>query len=234
MTGLGVFIVVGYSVLLVGIVALLSLAIPTRRWKLIIAAPALTGVAWLAYAPFAEERDIQARFAELCKDAGVKIARKVEVEGFYDDTRPNSVGTGRFSPQAVAVFDREGYQFYEYRFIGTSSAGKQMLNPEGHVAHYEKQHGEWTATLLKEPRARYQFKRSRDEERMGPKIWATEYVVIDSQSGETIAREVQYVSLPNRIDLWWASMLGNPIRSCPENRPKRLPDDVFIPLRKGQ
>jgi len=50
MTGIGVFIVVGYTLPLVGVVALCSLAIPTRRWKLIIGVPALAGVAWLAYA----------------------------------------------------------------------------------------------------------------------------------------------------------------------------------------
>jgi hypothetical protein len=87
--------------------------------------------------------------------------------------------------------------------------------------------------LLKEPRARYHFKQLRDGEAVGHNIAATEYAIIDSQTGEAIAREIKYTIWPNKIDLWWMSMFGNPAQGCRANRPGRLPDDVFIPSRKG-
>lgn len=231
MTEIGTFIIACYTALLLAVVALCYFFMRRWRWKWAVIAPMLLGVAWLSYSPYAEERDIQTRFAELCKDAGVKILRKVEVEGFYDDTMPNTVGPGPFSPQAVASFEGKGYQFYEYRFIGPTGA-KQNTISLGRVAHYEKKDGVWKSTLLREPRAQYHFKQLRSAENVGHKIWVTEYAIIDSQHGETIAREIRYMSLPNKIDLWWASMLGNPTQFCPENRSTRLLDDVFTPLGK--
>ena len=36
--------------------------------------------------PWADEVWIAWHFSEFCKDAGVRVVRKVEVEGYYDDT----------------------------------------------------------------------------------------------------------------------------------------------------
>lgn len=232
MTEIGTFIIACYTALLLAVVALCYFFMRRWRWKWVVIAPMLLGVAWLAYAPFAEERDIQARFADLCKDAGVRVVRKVEVEGFYNDL--DTTAPGPRTPQASIEFERQGFQYYEFRFSRPYVAGRVATdNSEGRVVHIEKQDGEWKANLLKEPRARFHFKKLRNEEKVGPKIWAREqHAIIDSQNGEIIAREVGYMSLPNKIDLWWISMLGNPLRSCPEYRPVRLPHDVFIPLRK--
>jgi len=228
-TGIGTFIVVCYSTLILAAVALCYFLMRGWRWKWVAIAPMLLGVGWLAYAPNAEERDIKTRFAELCKDAGVKIVRKVEVDGFYDDTIPN--GLEVVSPQGAAVYEKQGFRFYEYRF-SRNAYGKQILNPELRVVRYEKERDKWTGTLLKEPLARYHFTRLRYGEAVGYKISATEYAIIDSQTGETVAREIKYTSWPNQVDLWWMSMLGNPARVCPVNRPKRLTDDVFIAMKK--
>jgi hypothetical protein len=190
----------------------------------------LFGVAWLAYAPFAEERDIQTRFAELCKDAGVMIVRKVEVEGFYNDV--NTTALGPRTPQSNIEFKKQGFKYYEFRL---SASGRVADNPESKVVHVELQGGEWKAILLKEPRARYHYKQLRLNEKVGPKIWATEYVVIDSQTGEVVGRDLTMSRLPNKVDLWWTSMFGDPTSYCPpfESRQGKgsVPHDVFIPLR---
>src|SRR6185295_9200025 len=114
-------------------------------------------------------------------------------------------------------YERQGFRYYEFRFSQPYVGGRFLIGPpEGRVVHIEKQRGEWKATALGEPRARYYFKLLRSDERVGHKIWVTaEYAILDSQTGESIARDIRYGSLPNKVDLWWMRMLGDPTRYCP-------------------
>jgi hypothetical protein len=243
MTGAGVFIV-SCLIALVVILGLMVAAVLhhyVRNWRLTwsVIAVALLAASWvgydLGYLSSVEERQIRERVAELCKNAGVKIARKIEVDGFYDDL--DTRGLGPRAPQAVAEYERQGFRYYEFRFSQPYVAGRVVESPEGRVVHMEKQDGEWRATLLKEPRARYHFKQLRIDEKVGPKIWVTEYAVIDSSTAEVIGRDLTIRSLPNRVDLWWMAMFGDPSRYCPpfESRQGKgsLPHDALVPLRKG-
>ena len=166
------------------------------------------------------------RVAELCKDAGVRILRKVAAEGFYDDTTPNAVGSR--SKQAVDSFETRGFRFYEYRF------DKRWGEPDG-VIHIEKNDGAWNASHLAQPRARFHLKRIRSNEPAGHKIVVTESVMLDTHSGEIIGREMLVKSLPNKVDLWWMARLGNPTRYCPRYGSGRaqgsLWHDAVVPLR---
>jgi len=233
MTGIGTFIVVCYTVLLLAVVALCYFLLRRWWWKWMAITPMLLGVAWLAYAPFAEESNIETRFAELCKDAGVKIVRKVEVEGFYNDVE--STGLGPRHPQAVAEYEKQGFRYYEKR-LARYVDGRVVENPEASVVHIEKVDGEWKTTLLTKPRARYYFKQTRNSENVGHKIWISEWALVDSLTGEAIGRDVLIKSLPNRIDLWWAAMLGDPTRYCPgfgyEQKRGSLLRDALIPLKQ--
>jgi hypothetical protein len=243
MTGAGVFIVSCLIALVVisGLMVAAVLHHYVRNWRLTwsVIAVALLTASWvgydLGYLSSVEEHQIQERVAELCKDAGVKIVHRVEVEGFYDDTQSTGLGPPR--PEAVAEYEKEGFRYYEKQFA-QYVAGRVVENPEGKVVHIEKQNGVWNATLLKEPQARYQLRQARSDEKVGHKIWITEWVVVDRQTGESVGRDLLVKSLPNKVDSWWEAMIGDPTRYCPgfgyKEKKGSLRGDVLTPLnRKG-
>lgn len=229
----GITIIAVFYALSVGL--LLLLARRLRDWKgrwFILAPLALVAIAL----PWADEIYIASRFAKLCEGAGVHVTRKVEVDGFFDQTTTGPSKPGRItSQQAIDVYEKNGYRFYE-RKTGDN------------VSHVEKVSGEWRITLLDRPTARYHYKRIVDyrdsegihyEKRVDHKIEMTGEVVIDSQTGEEIARKVQYMRYPGWVEHLWVRFFGSGQELCygPLNEPDKqkrglLYDYVLKPTNK--
>ena len=170
------------------------------RWG-VLGLPALV----LSALPWAEEYWISSHFREACKDAGVKVYRQVEVEGYYNGT------------SAAAISDR----FFEesgFRFIETATSSFTR------VMHIEKRDGKVRHKSLEHPTARYHVKfvtnpdgvecmecvewvgwnskqlkilsnhiQHHGTERAGWKLTKMERQAIDSQTGEILGKAVLFM-----------------------------------------
>lgn len=211
MSVIGVAIILVYSALvLLFIVWPLSRMLRKFRWKWKVLGPiAFT----LLAAPWAEEYWIASNFHEACQDAGVHVYKKVEVEGFYD-------GTSNWGQQG---FLQVPYQFIEF---------KSSFNPG--YKRLEKIGGSVQVTSLGHPTARYHYKYAYQptpyiqEERIGWKLEKLGTVVVDSETGEIIARDTQYRRTINIAEGSWRLFWGLAKTTCEGTAPK--PPDLRYPL----
>ena len=154
-------------------------------------------------APVAEEFWIAWNFGQLCrKDAGIFISKTVEVEGFYDATRPTHAESR--SKQAADDLDKGGYHFYEMVYPNYKGGPNQ-------VVHLEKVHGEWTATVLDHPTARYHYRWPNSHTPVAHKIVKHSQSVVDTEAGEELGKEVSY----GRDAPWFFIGLDRPVMLCP-------------------
>jgi hypothetical protein len=156
---------------------------------------------------FAEEFWIAWNFHEHCKDAGVYIYRQVEVEGYVDDIHRSSralspVGKRNFDPTSLANWDRRGYRFSE------------TVHDDGSVTHLERTADGIVATALPHPTARYHYIQPRAHQLIGHGLRTTEDQVVDSLTGEVIAREVVFSRGPNFAEAAWLQYFGPAGKSC--------------------
>lgn len=202
-----------------------------RRWgQALLAVTALA----LAVLPWADEVYIASRFAELCKDSGVKVIRKVEADGYlYDLNRSSGTGLREEKVEdarAVAEFDKRGYRYVEY-----------MLQ-DGRAWRTERTEMGLTRRVVDRPTARYHYRHAyqpsphRYEEPMGWKLEKSEEVVVDSRSGEVIGRNVRYKRYPGWVEGLWIGLLGSGMTLCPDPekgpRQPHFPEAVLIPAGK--
>lgn len=174
----------------------------------------------LLAAPWAEEYWIARNFELACKDAGVHVYKKVEVEGFVDDTSSRGlreqVKTGllHFDQKSLADWDARGYRFQE-----------NMLS-DGGVVHLERTAQGIEATILERPTARYYYKYAyhptpyTQEERIGWKLEKLGTVVVDSETGEIIARDTKYRRTINVAEGSWRLFWGLAKTTCEGTAPK--------------
>jgi hypothetical protein len=168
--------------------------------------------AWLAMTPFfmllyaapvAEEFWIAWNFGRLCaKDAGIFVYKTVEVEGFYDATRP-TLPEPR-TKQGAQDLDRGGYRFYEMVF-------PDLKGGPSKVVRLEKRNGLWNATVLDQPTARYHYRAPHMNTPMTHKVDKIERVVEDTRGHELLARETKY----RREAPWFYIGLDRPVMLCP-------------------
>ena len=188
-----------------------------KRWKKIwmLVLPLLL---LLYVAPIVEELWIAWNFGQLCKrDAGIFIYKTVEAEGFYDATRPTHAGPR--NQQAAEDLDRGGYRFYEMVFPNYQGG----LNK---VVHLEKVKGQWLATVLDHPTARYHYRWPHMNSPAGHKLQKIERLVIDTQTQEVLGRYVDY----GRTSAWFYVGLDRPLIFCKEaERDARAKGTVFGP-----
>jgi len=172
----------------------------------------------LAVAPLWEELGIAYNFGKLCKkDAGIFVYKTVEVDGFYDDTRPTH--SGQPTPQAAESFDKGGYKFYELVL-------RDRKGGVNRVVHIEKQDEIWTPTVLDHPTARYHYRWPVKSETVSHKIVKGERVVIDDQTGEVLGRHLNYA----RKAPWFFVHLDRPNMGCIEvKEDARQRGNVFGP-----
>lgn len=195
-TPFGIVIIAVYSFAIVAVALLLSRLLKNFRWRWwLLAPPALL----LMALPWAEEGWIAWHFNEACKEAGVKVYRQVEVEGFYDGT----LGTG------YSFIEDYGFKFMEEK------------TSDGKIAHTEKADGQWKTTILEKPSARYhviyayQPRPHVYERPIGRKLEKSERLVIDSQTGEILGRDVAINRWASIADVLWAQFIGSTMRTCP-------------------
>ncbi len=146
--------------------------------------------------PISEELWIAWNFGQACKDAGTFVYKKVQVEGFYDDTRTTHAGVP--SPQAIKSFDDSGYRFLEMRGLEK-------------FVRLEKTDGHWRAVVLERPTARYWYTHPHNRTPIGFKVDKIERVVSDSFSGEILARETRFA----REAPWYFVHVSAPTMLCP-------------------
>jgi hypothetical protein len=153
--------------------------------------------------PVAEEVWIAWNFAQACGEAGTFIYKRVQVEGFYDDTRTTHAGPP--TPQAVKSFEESGYQFLEMK-------GKEKF------IRIEKTDGNWRAVVLDQPKARYHYRWPDPYGvRVAHKVGKSERLVIDTETNEQIAR---YTGFGRRPPWFWIG-LDTPPFAC--DAPGRWP-----------
>jgi hypothetical protein len=147
--------------------------------------------------PIAEELWIAWHFARACDEAGTLIKRQVKVAGFYDDTR--STHAGPPTAQAVESFEKSGFRFLEMK-------GREKF------VRIEKIDGQWKPSVLDHPSARYHFKHTdpMNGTPWGHKIGRSGSVVMDTQTGEEIARYTSFGRKPP----WFYISLGNAPFAC--------------------
>jgi hypothetical protein len=175
----------------------------------------LIGVVFLVV-PVAEELWIAWNFGQVCKEAGTFVYRKVQVEGFYDDTRPGRPGP--LAEQAKKSMDQSGYLFHERPFESTRGGPSK-------VVRYEKVNDEWISRVLDRPTARYHYKWPNPQGvQVAYKVGKSERVVIDSENNEQIAR---YISFGRRPPWYWIA-LDKPAFAC--DAPGRWPMTLGNPL----
>jgi hypothetical protein len=186
------------------------------RWCWIWVAPptlALLSLPWL------EEAWISRNFSKACDDAGIKVYRQVEVEGYYDVLGLSSYDNIR----------RYGFSFMEH-----------LRNSDGKVIHLERpldmktSMPQWKTTVLNHPTARYhvvyayQPTRSSHDEPIGWKLFKTERRVVDSQTGEILGRYTMIKRIHPVHEALLTSLLGPPIKLC-NGLPNVKPGPNYVP-----
>lgn len=207
-TPIGIAIIGVYSAI-VGLVILwpLSRLLRNSRWKRWIVS--IVGLPLLA-APWAEEAWIAWHFNQACKDAGVKVVRQVEVEGYADGTSQydrKSIKTGpllKGDATRQLDFEKKGYRFYE------------DLLKDGGARHLEREGGQIVVTILDRPQARYHYKLldPRNEIPIGRRLKKFGYQVIDSETNEVLGSDSRFVRYPNLAESLWLQYFGPTALSC--------------------
>ena len=217
---IGLLIIAFYSALVLVVVALpLRKLLSEYRWKWAVIAPPVFALLAL---PWAEEIWIAWHFNQLCKGAGVHVARRVVVEGFVDDTSRSSrvglkPGLLNFDSNSLAAFDKAGYRYREHMLI------------DGGVWHVERKPDGVYGSVLDRPAARYHYKYAYQptphqyEEPVGWKIYKTETQVIDAETDEVLGRDTRYTRYSNAFEWLWVRLLGYGTTGCsgPHDQPEK-------------
>lgn len=179
------------------------------RWAVLgVAAPILLAV------PIAEEVWIAWNFGQACKEAGTFIHKKVQVEGFYDDT----------THWWRQLKESSTYRFVESRDNQNGNLWRVERNGNG-VKHFR----------IDRPTARYHFKATHPigGTWTAHKVGRSEWVVLDAERNEEIARYTVFGRRPPWFFIW----LDTPAFACDE--PGKWPlargnsliyRDVLIPI----
>lgn len=149
--------------------------------------------------PVGEELWIAWNFDQACKQAGTFVYKKVQVEGFYDDT----------THWWRQLKESSTYKFVESRDTSTGALWRVERDGDD-VRHFR----------IERPTARYHFK---NIDPIGGTPWAHKVVrsgsslVFDVQSEEEVARYVSFARRPP----WYFMGLDTPGFGC--DAPKRWP-----------
>lgn len=172
-----------------------------KRWGLLLLAPPLLVL------PYADEFWIAWHFERACREAGVTVNRKVEVEGYANATSgaphyPNDPRESRRlynDEKSLAEWDKTGYRF------------KEQLLSDGWALHLERRADGVYALYIEYPQARYHYRYA------DPRHWVPagyqmnrrEMQVVDSETGEVLGRELSYERYPGFVEGLWVRFLGS-------------------------
>lgn len=188
--------------------------------------------------PWLEEAFISRNFNEACQDAGVKIYRQVEVEGYVDATsqRPRKTvkpGLKKMDLKSLQSFDRFGYSFIEH-MLDDGGVSRVERHPEGLIF-----------ILLERPSARYHVVyaylkgKYETEEPIGWKLKKIERRVIDGQTGEILGRDTIIKRVFPFHEALLAGLFGPPIVMCPSPNvkpyvpPLHFPQSILKPISRN-
>lgn len=195
-TPFGIVIIASYSFAIGAFALVISRLLKNLHWRRWLLAPPML---FLLALPWAEEAWIAWHFNEACKEAGVKVFRQLEVDGFYDGT----IGTG------YSFIEDYGFKFMEEK------------TNDGKIAHTERPDGQWKTTILEKPTARYHVTYAYHprphvyEEPIGWRLEKIERRIVDSQTGEILGRNVVIKRWASMADALWAQFIGSTLRTCP-------------------
>lgn len=228
----GIVVIAIYSFVIMLVAILLSFLMPRFRWRWVLLAPP---VAALLSLPWIEEAWISWYFKEACKDAGVKVYRQVEVEGYLDSQTPRkrkSIDIGIYDAPKPVEFELQGYRYFEEELV------------EGGVSHHERVDGQLMVSILDRPTAsyrivyHYQPTPYKIEEPIGWKLEKIERQVVDIQTGEILGRDTVIKRVLPTYEALIAALFGPPIVLCPGPNvqpylpPPPFPQAVVKPVRK--
>jgi hypothetical protein len=232
---IGIIIIAIYSGLICLVFWGLGCLLARWRWRwVLLAPPALI----LLFLPWIEEAWISWHFNKECQDAGVKVYRQVEVEGYALNekyTERSSVSTGplfKQNPSQQTDFEKEGYRFKEY------------LLTDGSARHLEREGEQVVVSIRDKPEARYYYeyaylkRKYQIEEPIGWKLQKIERRVIDSQTGEILGRNTKIIRILPTHEALIAGLFGPPIVMCPSRDvkpyvpPLPFPESILKPISK--
>ena len=217
-TPIGVGIIGVYSAIVCFVILFpLSRRLQHSRWKWWVVS--IVGFPILA-APWAEEAWIAWHFNEACKDAGVKVVRQAETDGYVDEI----VDIYRHQSQAEIVsgpidkasielkrFDDAGYRFVEY------------IGKDGSVIREQRVMVGMDRVILDRPTAQYRFQflhNPKQEIRIAWKLDAFGYRVVDGNSGDILGSDRRFRRYPNTAEGLWLQIFGPSVAICQGDAPK--------------
>lgn len=213
LTPIGVIVIATYSFLIFLITVILRRFVKRFPW---IWRGLKSLAVILLLLPWLEEAWISWHFAQACKEAGVKVYRQVEVEGYgisrKDLTRKDVTEGEQFpyDPTRVADFEEMGFRFYE------------DILADGSARHLERTGNRVMVTLRDVPEARYYERYAyqptpfRTDEPIGWKLEKLERQVIDSKTGEILGKETDFRRVLPTYEALIAGLFGPPIEFCPK------------------
>lgn len=169
------------------------------RWR---ARPRLAAAITLAaYVPLiaamAEAVYVDTRFKELCATAGTQIKQRVVVEGFYDDgflraSWEDTLRLGKFESRFVEWKDKDGRVWRS-----------EFVRP-----------GEVRRLAIDRPSARYHWRSPPFPSPDGHLMQRREETIVDTLTGEVIARQLMGYRYPAFIDRLWSQFMGSGPEIC--------------------
>lgn len=164
------------------------------KWRALL----LLGVGLLFLAlPVSEELWIAWSFGQACNEAGTFIYKKVQVEGFYDDTHS-------WSERRMTEVGETKYHFVEGR--------------EGNSYWRHERNGDQIRSFkIDRPTAKYHFKMTASHKPVTHGVVQHESIVLDTANGELMGRYTRY----SRSAPWFFVGLGTADFSC--DAPGRWP-----------
>lgn len=200
---------------------------------------AAAGAAFLVL-PIAEELWIAWNFAQVCREAGTFIYKKVHVDGFYDDTTgwgPRQLAESKY--HFMESRDRLREKFLRVEWTDETSRNRalawytaqdqtkerpkdafvvQPLDEKTQVVVSPNGIDAWRVTTIDRPTARYHYKwPTQYGSPVAYKIGKSERLVIDSETNEQVAR---YTGFGRRPPWYWVG-LDTPAFAC--DAPGRWP-----------
>ena len=207
--------------------------------------------------PWTEEFWIAYNFGRLCRtDAGLKIVRTAEVDGFFNDSENGDYsdivnygyrfieGRGQKGTTRLSLGNpewlMEGIQRYKNENPGADIFAQYQIRVDmgnrTQALIFPKQNQSWVYQQIDKPTARYWFHLYYHVP-VKHQIERTESKVVDSQSGETIARYVVYV---RKKPWFYVGLDSAPYYACdgPDGGPNTkgnlgIYNQVLIPARRA-
>lgn len=169
-----------------------------HRWRGRTALIAATG--FVLYAPLVaavgEAAYVEFRWRALCSTAQLEVKRAVVVEGFFDDGF-------RTDGWDVLRGGKDGFRYVEWK----DTKGR-FWRDEGFNESTRRRY------QIAQPTARYRWRNPEFASTVGHLLKRRESSVVDTQTGEAIARSVMGYRYPSFVDRLWAQFMGGGPEFC--------------------